>query len=133
MSVLALIILILGAIAMLISAWKHRQLTQSCAGDEPPPEQIKAWNFHSEASIVLILTFASLFFAKQFLLRREHIMSCSILMAMLSIFGSHNRLRIALHDLKLNEKMRRNTLRNHLFFCCAMGLFMGGILILLFD
>lgn len=132
MNLPALGILILGSIGLLIAAFQHRRISIH-TGDEVPHDRVMPWNLYSEAGVIIMLTFASLFFASQFLTQREHVMLCSALMAMLSILGSHNRLRVALRDPKIDDQTRRSILTNHLFFCCAMGCFMGGILVLIFD
>ena len=128
----ALGILIIGSFGLLIAAWRHHHMANS-AGNEAQQDRSPTWNIYTEAAIVIMLTFASLFFASQFFTQREHVMFTSALMAMLSILGSHNRLRAAIRDQKISDKARRRVLLNHLFFCCAMGCFVGGILVLIFN
>jgi hypothetical protein len=128
----ALGILSIGSCALLIAAFQHRHLSIH-TDDEAPHDRAMPWNLYTEAGVIIMLTFAGLFFASQFLSQREHVIFCSALMAMLSILGSHNRLRVSLRDCKIVEQARRSILINHLFFCCAMGCFIGGLLLLIFD
>jgi len=103
------------------------------AGHDLPDDHTTPWNFYTEAAIIIMLTFASLFFATQFFTQREHVMFSTALMALLSILGSHNRLRVALRNPAIDNTSSRRILHNHLIFCCSMGCFMGGILVILFD
>lgn len=132
MNLPALGILSIGSCGLLIAAFQHRRISIH-TGDDPPHDRAMPWNLYTEAGVIIMLTFAGLFFASQFLSQRDHVIFCSALMAMLSILGSHNRLRATLHDHKIDAPARRPILINHLFFCCAMGCFMGGLLLLIFD
>lgn len=125
-------ILIIGSFGLLIAAWRHHHMA-NIPGNKAQQNRSATWNIYTEAAIVIMLTFASLFFASQFFTQREHVMFTSSLMAMLSILGSHNRLRVAIRDQEISDKARHRILLNHLFFCCAMGCFMGAILVLIFN
>lgn len=78
-----------------------------------------------------MLTFASLFFAAQFFTKRYLIVSTTALMAVLSIGGSHNRLRLALKSRPGSDKNSRNIIKNHLLFCLSMADVIAAILYIL--